>query len=282
MSSNSRSPSPSPNGSASGSNSPSPEPHQNDLKEHKEEKGLSTDAGPSSAPSNANARQDSNGNDGEAKNDENDEESKDNTEPTIAPVTAANAHVNGDWQAVWSPPHNTYYFHNMRTGETTWTNPLADSSSASNSIDAQQIASSSHYDSLAAAAAAQGIDPELAYLDPSLAGPSSSSTSAASGLYTAKFNARTGQFAKPDARDPDHVSEYERMKRMNSFYFDMDAWQKEVEERNTQEAENGKKRKKPTKKDIVGVFSSLSYPVMNSDTILTRRICTRNARSKRS
>lgn len=264
-SSNSRSPSPSIDGSASGSNSPSPEQSipQNDLKENKEEKekDLSTDAGPSSAPSTSNARRDDDDNDSESKSDENDEETKDGTEPTLAPITAANAHVNGDWQAVWSPPHNTYYFHNMRTGETTWTNPLADSSSASTSTDAQQTASSSHYDSLAAAAAAQGIDPELAYLDPSLAaGPSLAG--AASGLYTAKFNARTGQFAKPDARDPDHVSEYERMKRMNSFYFDMDAWQKEVEERDAQEAENGKKRKKPTKKDIVGLFSS-AYPILS-------------------
>lgn len=163
------------------------------------------------------------------------------TQVTSQPA-ATNAHVSGDWQAVWSAPHNSYYFHNMRTGETTWENPLAEG-------DTSAIAGpSSHYDAAAAAAEAQGIDPGLAYLDPSLAaGPSNP----AAFTYAAKFNARTGAFAKPDARNPEHVSEYERMKRMSGFYFDMDAWQDEVDQRHADEEENGKKRKKPTKKDVV-------------------------------
>ncbi|KAI0922624.1 hypothetical protein AcW1_002777 [Taiwanofungus camphoratus] len=169
----------------------------------------------------------------------------------------------GDWQAIWSPAHNAYYFYNAKTQETTWTNPLQPApadpvaaglspSSGSASPDAglpASAATQSMYD-LQAAAAAQGIDPALAYLDPSLvAGPSSV---AADQGYTAKFNARTGAFTRPDGRDPSHLSEYERAKRMSEFYFDVNAWERDVEQRKLEEAqeEEGKKRKRPTKKDL--------------------------------
>jgi hypothetical protein len=109
------------------------------------------------------------------------------------------------------------------------------------------------------AAAAQGIDPSLAHLDPSLAGQS-----APGGAYnySARFNAHTGTFTRPDGRDPTHLSEYERMKRMSSVYFNMEQWEQEVAQRKQQEdedAENGKKRKRPTKKDLVRC--TLSPPV---------------------
>jgi len=98
------------------------------------------------------------------------------------------------------------------------------------------------------AAAAQGIDPSLAFLDPSLAaGPSG----AAGYSYSAKFNARTGTFAKPDGRDPTHLSEYERAKRMSEVYFDVGAWEQDVERRKKEEEEEGgRKRKRPSKKDL--------------------------------
>ena len=102
---------------------------------------------------------------------------------------------------------------------------------------------------LQAAAAAQGIDPSLAHLDPSLA--ASTSASPAAFTYTAKFNARTGAFTRPDGRDPNHVSEYERARRMSEAYFDVGQWEQDVEQRNAQEEAEGKKRKRPTKKDLV-------------------------------
>ncbi|KAG6328773.1 hypothetical protein ID866_10316 [Astraeus odoratus] len=40
------------------------------------------------------------------------------------------------------------------------------------------------------------------------------------------------------------------MKRMSEFYFDMNAWEKEVEARHAEEKEGGKKRKRLTKKDL--------------------------------
>ena len=164
----------------------------------------------------------------------------------------------GDWQAVWSPQHNAYYFYNSKTQETTWKNPLepeASSSASAAATPAEPEAStstsaavSSMY-ALQAAAAAQGIDPSLAYLDPSLAASTSSNPQAFT--YTAKFNARTGAFAKPDGRDPNHVSEYERARRMSEAYFDVGQWEKDLAERDAQEETEGKKRKKPTKKDLV-------------------------------
>ncbi|EKM56662.1 uncharacterized protein PHACADRAFT_54914, partial [Phanerochaete carnosa HHB-10118-sp] len=156
----------------------------------------------------------------------------------------------GDWQALWSPVHNAYYFYNSKTQETTWTNPLEASSSASpvasSSSDPQAFTSTAG--ALQAAAAAQGIDPSLAYLDPSLVAGTSSTPQAFT--YTAKFNARTGAFARPDGRDPSHVSEYERARRMSEAYFDVGEWEEEVEQRKAQEEAEGKKKKKPTKKDL--------------------------------
>jgi hypothetical protein len=142
------------------------------------------------------------------------------------------------WQAILSPQHNAYYFYNTETHETTWANPLqpgpssgsdpasstiephASTSSSTNASHSQSpppsaqpsastsaTASSSHYAALQAAALAAGIDPSLAYLDPSLVtGPAGGP---APNTFTAKFNARTGAFTAGDARDPSHLSEFE-------------------------------------------------------------------------
>lgn len=191
------------------------------------------------------------------------------TAQPVQPVAPGVASA-GDWQAVWSPAHNAYYFYNAKTQETTWVNPLeqtnpsgsatspspTDATAAASGSTSTSIPSSlqSLYD-LQAAAAAQGIDPSLAHLDPSLAaGPSAPSQF----TYTAKFNSRTGAFAKPDARDPTHLSEYERAKRMSEFYFDVGQWEQDVEARKLQEEQEeaeGKKRKRPTKKDLVRAVS---------------------------
>lgn len=143
------------------------------------------------------------------------------------------------WQAIFSPQHNAYYFYNTLTNETTWTNPLQPEPSTSSAAPAAEgdatdaasptastskspqpesaesriqtgpSASTSSYVALQAAAIAQGIDPSLAYLDPSLVSPSAISGPAPSHTYTAKFNARTGAFSTATARDPGHLSEYE-------------------------------------------------------------------------
>ncbi|KAF8452748.1 hypothetical protein L210DRAFT_3519539 [Boletus edulis BED1] len=45
------------------------------------------------------------------------------------------------------------------------------------------------------------------------------------------------------------------MKRMSEFYFDVGEWEKDVERRDAEEIQaGGKKRKRPTKKDLVSVW----------------------------
>ena len=120
---------------------------------------------------------------------------------TIPPTTT--------WQAVFAPQYNTYYFYNPVTQETTWINPLQPEASISSSAtatasssdtgtsvvetetetetqaqdegeedtDAQETATTTsataaRYAALQEAALAQGIDPYLAHLDPSLLAPS--------------------------------------------------------------------------------------------------------------
>lgn len=198
--------------------------------------------------------------------------------PPLPPLPAAIPTASaGDWQAVWSPAHNAYYFYNAKTNETTWTNPLVPDASSSASpgpstaAGAQTAASTSAATSslyaLQAAAAAQGIDPSLAHLDPSLLASTSSTPQAFT--YTAKFNARTGAFARPDGRDPSHVSEYERARRMSEAYFDVGQWEKDLEQRKEEEAES-KKRKKPTKKDLVRFMLG---PSLVGDVCLTNIAC---------
>jgi hypothetical protein len=180
--------------------------------------------------------------------------SEDGEEDDDQALAAQGIHKQGDWQAVWSPDHNAYYFYNSSTNETTWTNPLSASTSTSTPTvpepqpltQMNNIAAGNH-DFIAAAIAA-GVDPELAYLDPSLVyGPNAPGA----GSFTAKFNARTGAFAKPEARDPTHLGEWERAQRMSSVYFDTAAYEREVQKRKEEEEANGKKKKKVTKKDLV-------------------------------
>ncbi|KAI6018328.1 hypothetical protein EDC04DRAFT_2742670 [Pisolithus marmoratus] len=165
------------------------------------------------------------------------------TPASSGPLTA------GAWQAIYSPQHGTYYFYNTETGETTWVNPIQQPSAGASSSTSPDPASANHHpydpNSLEARAIAAGIDPSLAHLDPSLALPAHA---APGGTFTARFNARTGAFTAADACTPQHLSEYERMKRMSEFYFDTSAWEREVEER--QREEGGKKRKRPSKKDL--------------------------------
>jgi hypothetical protein len=195
------------------------------------------------------------------------------------------AYSAGNWQAIWSPAHNAYYFYDSTTRETTWVNPLQQSQQqaedskgkgkekatsetegddddeaedqdkddegqgnvAGPSTNATATTpNQTQWEQMQANALAQGIDPHLAHLDPSLAtGPS-----LPSGAFTARFNARTGAFTATDGRDPSHLSEYERAKRMSQFYFDVGAWEEELAQRDTAEEERKKKRK-PTKKDLV-------------------------------
>lgn len=99
---------------------------------------------------------------------------------------------------------SAWYFWNSKTGEVTWTNPIA---------TAQDVI------------IPEGIDPALAHLldkpDPNqITDPA---------YQQAKFNAKTGRFTAKDFElTPEYVSELGRMKRMNEMYFDTEEWERKV------------------------------------------------------
>ncbi|KAF5325134.1 hypothetical protein D9619_010056 [Psilocybe cf. subviscida] len=253
---------------------------------------------PSNAASSSKSKLDSDEEqDGEGDEDTSNSESDDLKAPSETSQPTATA---SQWQAIWSPQYNAYYFFNPSTQETTWTNPLQPEASsstasateegssrvvgrvqtieeaaeaaiaaaeasaqASSGAGPQMSAAASHYAALQAAALAQGIDPALAHLDPSLlqssAIPGSTSGPGELPTFQAKFNARTGQFAPMSSRTPGHLSEYERAKRMSEFYFDVNKWEEDLakrggrlmgEEGEQEDDGTGKKRKRPSKKDL--------------------------------
>ncbi|CAO1622052.1 unnamed protein product [Sympodiomycopsis kandeliae] len=84
-----------------------------------------------------------------------------------------------NWQAVWSAPHNAYYFWNSINGQTTWVNPLDPQSSTSGST------TTSHQHDVPVAG---DLDPELSFLD-----PTQYSIQSSSGVKGA-FNSTTGKY----------------------------------------------------------------------------------------
>lgn len=150
----------------------------------------------------------------------------------------------GDWEAIWSAQcvakriacgalclsqaklpvlnrrHNAYYFHNTKTQETTWTNPMTAEGQAQQQQknEQQRPVNAEDYG---------GVDPELAYLDPSLRSAGAASSAEFTGT-TARFNARTGKFegGRAGNRKPEHHSDQSRARRQSSFFFDVKTWEK--------------------------------------------------------
>ncbi|KAL5639864.1 hypothetical protein ACGC1H_006439 [Rhizoctonia solani] len=163
-----------------------------------------------------------------------------------------------EWQAVWSPAHNAYYFFNSRTSETTWINPL-DPSASTPAAQPTPTPEPAPTEPTGEAPPPDfshlgGIDPELAYLDPTLAVPSAGAKGPVP-TFSARFGARDGKFTAMDGRRPEHLSEAARAQRMSAVYYDTEAWEREIAERDAkakaeEEAGAGDKRKRVTKADI--------------------------------
>ncbi|GAA6064318.1 hypothetical protein JCM10212_006005 [Sporobolomyces blumeae] len=174
------------------------------------------------------------------------------------------------WQAVFSPEANAWYFWNSQTNETTWTNPRAPGPTAGQpagparaeqAVDTPALpstsAASSHADpsSTASASSLPPIDPDLAFLDPSLA----RSGSSGSATQTAKFNARTGRFTVENSHlNPDRISDYQRGQRQQEAYYDVKGWEAQLEGKGikrpggpSDEIEGeGATRKRPSSKQV--------------------------------
>lgn len=127
--------------------------------------------------------------DGDNSDAEEQQEASSSSSAKDTPAPAADA---AQWQAIWSPQYNAYYFFNAATQETTWVNPLQPEASSSSTAAAEQeeatpeaegdsenteagsstgpqlSAVAAKHAALQAAALAQGIDPLLAHLDPTL------------------------------------------------------------------------------------------------------------------
>ncbi|WRT68500.1 uncharacterized protein IL334_005476 [Kwoniella shivajii] len=175
------------------------------------------------------------------------------------------------WQAVWSPEQNAWYFWNTKSGQVSWTNPLEPSSSTSTMTPQPPLPSGPAPASSSAPTPAAGgynafehdrdYDSSVPEIDPGLAhlfGESSTGGGMGRGLDStlqkAKFNSRTGKFTGNEYQyTVGHLDEYNRAKRMNNHYFDVDAWEKQKFEENQKrkrDEEQGITDKKITKKDM--------------------------------
>ncbi|KAM0746178.1 hypothetical protein T439DRAFT_140063 [Meredithblackwellia eburnea MCA 4105] len=160
----------------------------------------------------------------------------------LSPAPAPGVHkgTNG-WQAVWSQEASAYYFWNEEQNITTWENPLAGLSPAASREDSKEVTKED----------LGGIDPELAFLDPSLA-QRTPATGAPS--FKAQFNSRTGRFQADPSMNPDRISEYSRGERQQQVFYDTKGWQESLGGRGIKRAadEDGlANKKKVSSKDVV-------------------------------
>jgi hypothetical protein len=97
---------------------------------------------------------------------------------------------------------------------------------------------------------AAGIHPGLAHLVPPSYNPLNPSGSAA---YTAqaRFNSRTGRYESDPNRAPEHLSDFARMRRQNEAFFDQAEWERQHEAEFEREREEGSKRKRATREEVV-------------------------------
>nr|ODN94402.1 hypothetical protein L204_04533 [Cryptococcus depauperatus CBS 7855] len=164
------------------------------------------------------------------------------------------------WQAVWAAEQNAYYFWNTKTEEVTWTNPLQQQPTDQPPLPNEPPPLPSGpapipQDNHPEFGQLPDIDPALAWLLPPSQRGGTVAGSDASLAQRAAFNSRTGRFTPADfAYTVDHLDEFNRAKRMNSHYFDVDAWEKEKDEehakRKREEEMGGGLKKKITKKDM--------------------------------
>lgn len=174
--------------------------------------------------------------------------------------------------SVWDSTRQAWYFWNSITQETTWTNPLE---KASNAKDVQEDDASEKKDNVEEVDSASrtrltdeevaltnGIDPDLAYLDPVLyaseilqarSGKSSYSVSGA-------FDSRTGKFVPLSStgvngvHDPSRLSHANQADRQMGAFFDVEQYEEDRkrsrEEREQEEAQGVKRKKPPTRKEL--------------------------------
>ncbi|GAA5838686.1 hypothetical protein JCM11251_003263 [Rhodosporidiobolus azoricus] len=154
------------------------------------------------------------------------------------------------WQAVFSPEANAWYFWNSETQETTWTNPRA-VPEPSEAAAAEAASSSALPPAEEAQSTLPGIDPELAWLDPSAA--VRGGKGGVGVTQTARFNARTGRFQADPAMNPDRISDFQRGHRQQEAYFDVEGWESSLAGKGLKraaEASDESAKKRPSTKQV--------------------------------
>lgn len=158
---------------------------------------------------------------------------------STAPATVPLA-KNGDWTAIYSPEHGAYYFWNSKTQKTSWENPLE--APIAPPLPPTAGPSLDRY---------EGIDPDLAYLDPSYI--SNSVNDGTNFSTSARFNSRTGRFQGDPSMNPDRISDYNRSERQQEAFYDTKSWSESLGGRGLGKGydEDGKLKKKPSAKQVV-------------------------------
>ncbi|KAI9286022.1 hypothetical protein BC943DRAFT_258662, partial [Umbelopsis sp. AD052] len=148
------------------------------------------------------------------------------------------------WVPTWDEESQAYYWWNTVTNETTWDNPYPDL--AQDQAPEDGYADSYPTESNPLDAVLNKIDTEVrTQLDNTtetsrpfqsyneLFDPSETTSQAAADPYNsvAHFNSRTGKFTsskEADTYNPDYMSLESRAKRQMQFYFDVDAYQEQI------------------------------------------------------
>lgn len=184
-----------------------------------------------------------------------------------------------NFTTVWDPTRQAWYFWNSKTQETTWENPLekqkgGEGSTLFNKKDAKEVTAKEIEPQTSTApeiptrltdeevAEANGIDPDLAYLDPTLYASEIQQARTGKAMYSAAgaFDKRTGKFIPLAAtgasgtHNPNRLSHANQADRQMGAFFDVKEYEEErkrAREETEREETNGEKRKRaPTKKEL--------------------------------
>ena len=169
-------------------------------------------------------------------------------------------HRDPELTLVISLSSNAYYFWNSRTNETTWENPISAPTASGSTQQPPLPIEEDRFD---------GIDPDLAYLDPKYSTATSNSSSYAP-TFQARFNSRTGRFQGDPTMNPDRVSEFKRGERQQEAFYDTNSWTESLGGKGlraargigsqTNEEGVATKTKRPTAKQVVSYHRALSFP----------------------
>lgn len=186
---------------------------------------------------------------------------KQSGQPRKLQSTPAHRHRVLELTPIISTSSNAYYFWNSKSNETTWENPFSAAAAPTTTAQPPLPTEDDRFD---------GIDPDLAYLDPKYSTATSSASASYAPTFQARFNSRTGRFQGDPTINPDRVSEFKRGERQQEAFYDTNSWTESLGGKGLRAArgiggstnEEGvqTKQKRPSAKQVVSCLSSFSSP----------------------